>query len=802
LDAYSVSTTLALNDQLIAGLRRVAQQLRLVDTDFNRLQQRVNRFRLPAGLIGELGALRTGLGATAMGARQAQSALGAMRVNPAAAAGAQSLGRSLGSAATQATRLSRALTAIPNAGGRGPGGRPPGPPVLPPGMGPWGPRQPPALGRGGGSHGGAWGSGIFNRGALHTAYDAMLIGHAVSSFLHPSIEFGHERYLAEVIGENAAQRERMQQAAFGTARAVPNKSAVELMRLQRELLPIALGGLQPGQGPDEALAKVIEHLPEAARMDTLLASYLGEKAGDHKQRASQFYQALRAGEILGLRGEALSGFVDQAAKAMVIGGGRLNMEQFRQFAAISGAAGVVMDPQLLLRYMPELMTEIGGARLGTMTATFMQSGAGRMTRRALEANISAGLIDPSKVELERGRIKRLQPGAFDTRFGPDSEFLRFHNPARYALEVLGPALRAQGIDPNSTDPHQRVAMIRQLAYLFSDRKAQQFMEMLLLHSRQMENFSKRVDKVRLDYDQARRVDPKLALEALGGAWTTLRAAIGDTGLITPGAGLVTDMMTGLAGLIRAHPQAAGVTEMGIAGGLGLLGVGAAIRGVQFGLSGLAAIPGLATLGGALARIAGGLGLLATIGTTLFARLGEAPSQTAEWLRSFSSSGTPLRELTERFIAQAMERPVSVGGRLSSQLFARRPEAFDPAAGIEIGDVDLLRRVEGIRSRLFSAAVVPATLPTPRYMAEPANGMIAGGALWRAAAGVETRETVGSVSLTGQTVLTGELHIDGAGFEGVIGRFVARGLANATGTGLTTGGAHPNWQGGITLPPPT
>lgn len=636
VDVYSVSTQLTLRDgQLLKGLRALAAQLRTLDSEVMRLRNR-------------LGELHTGLGT---------------RTNLSAPnTGARALAQSLGAAETRATRLARALGAMPTAsliraqravdsmvgrsmsahGGsamsdreilaarrridamvaarpgsmRGRYGMPSvslPPEALP---GPWGPRGGAPGGRGRGFDHGPWGSGIFDRGFRHTMYDTMFIGDMVGKFMKPGMQLGHERFAAEMMGETADQRQAMESAAFRTARQVPNKSAVDLMRLQRELLPIVGAGLGPEvpkeQKADAALAKTIEHLPQAARMDTLLRSYLGEKAGDQAHRTSQFYQAMRAAEILGLRGEQIPPFVDQAAQAMIAGGGRLNMEQFRQFAAVSGAAGVVMDPKTLLTQLPEVMMEIGGARLGTMAATFMQSSAGRMTRRAISAQEEYGLLDPSKITMEKGRISKIQPGAFDTQFAPNSEFMRFHDPFKYMMNVLAPALQAKGIDPFSNDPQHRVPMIRALSHLFSDRKAQQFAEVMLLHARQMQNFQERAGKARLDYSRGLQVDPQLAFEAMGAGWHTLRSAITDS----PGSvGLMmglTNAMTFMADKMKQNPGASEGLMMGGAAAGGVLAAGVGIRGIMFALGGLAAIPGLGGLGAMLGSVAGGLAQVAAI----------------------------------------------------------------------------------------------------------------------------------------------------------------------------------------------
>jgi hypothetical protein len=786
MDSYSVSTSLTLDDKLIAGLKRVAAELRTANEDFDKLKSaaRAGFSVRPAGVD----KLRAELAGATGAAGKLRTALTGVKLNSAAASGAANLASSLGTAQARAATLARTLNTLrmPGAGGS----------IPPSGRGPWGPRGGAPGGPGG--HGASpWGHGIFDRGFLNTAYEAGMIGHVVGQFFKPSVEFGTQRAMAETMGETAEQRRRMEAAAYAVAAQVPNKSAAEMMKIQRELLPIAAAG---APSSDAALDKMIEHLPEAARMDTLLANYLGEKGGFESRghRMSQFYNALRAGELMGLTGDPLKGFVDEAPKAMVAGGGRLNMEQIRQFVATAGSAAIGMDPNFILKYLPELMIEQGGSKVGTMAATFMQSGASRMTRRALEENIRLGLIDPSKVEIGRGgRIKRFDEGAFA------GEAERFRNPAKWALETLAPALQKQGIDPFSRG-NPRLA--RELAMLFSDRNAQKFMEQLLLHRQAMQRFAERTEKARLDYERQRATNPSIALEGMGGSWSTLRTALGDSSMMAaiPIINGMSDAMSGLANSIAGHPELAHAAT-GATLGLGgvtaaLVALGAAARGVIWAGGGLASIgrgaAAVAAAAGIGAGTAGGTAVLAGAAAATGAAIGVAKETTKRAARGDFTS------------YNAIDPPID-------------PFGLATAAGAA-GAADRPRRPGRSRTALSTAANAGFAPPGTEFPIPPVTsgagegGPLPAGSAGGAAAGhlggiaASISAAVGAleaaagrpVNLTGQVTLNGDVHVSMGELGAAIGHMIARGLAHAASGGMTSGGARPDFSGGHGPPPPT
>jgi hypothetical protein len=778
----------ARRDTLSPALEKALKLAARTGLEIDKLSRAAGMLRLPSAFSKEL----TGASGAAAKLR---TSLAGVRLNPSAASGASTLASNLSAAQTRASALSRTLNTLRMAGaGGGRGGGP-----------------------GGGGHGpgggGPWGHGIFNRGFVHTMYDAGLIGHLAGQFFKPSIEFGTQRAMAETMGENAEQRRRMEEAAYAVAAKVPNKSAAELMKIQRELLPIAAAGAPDADG---ALAKMIEHLPEAARMDTLLANYLGEKPGfsERGHRMSQFYNALRAGELMGLTGDPLRGFVDEASKAMVAGGGRLNMEQIRQFVATAGSAAIGMDPNFILKYLPELMIEQGGSKVGTMASTFMQSGAGRMTKRALEENMRLGLIDPSKLEFEKGRLKRIGEGAWQ------NESDRYHNPAKWALETLAPALQKQGIDPFSRGNPR---LVRELAMLFSDRNAQKFMEQLLLHKNAMQRFAERTDRARLDYERQRSTNPSIALEGLAGSWSTLRAALGDNSMMTaiPIINGMASAMGGLAKSIAGHPEmahaATGATLYLGGAAASLVALGAAARGVIWAGGGLMSIArgaaavaaAAAPAGAALAALAARLGpisaFLATMSpSTTNKGEKEAIDKARGSLFPNLPAGIGVDKLSPEQAKQLLGTAYGLSDEMRTKLQERSNLGFMPPGT----DFPIPGAALGKQSSLWDrfspiSSAHAAEMPS---LAGPGGGgdMAAAGAQFGQAAVAQINGAIQAmaVTLNGQVNLAGDVHLTAPGLFEAVGRMLAQGIAHAMGGALTSGPAREHLSGGPALQPPT
>jgi hypothetical protein len=484
-----------------------------------------------------------------------------------------------------------------------------------------------------------------------------------------------------------------------------------------------------------------------------------------------------------------------------------------------------MDPNFILKYLPELMIEQGGSRVGTMAATFMQSGAGRMTKRALEENMRLGLIDPSKLEFDKGKLKRIGEGAWQ------NESDRYHNPAKWALETLAPALQKQGIDPFSRGNPR---LVRELAMLFSDRNAQKFMEQLLLHKNAMQRFAERTDRARLDYERQRSTNPSIALEGLAGSWATLRAALGDNSMMTaiPIINGMADAMSGLGRAAAEHPHlthlatSAGMELGGVAAGLIALGAAArgakwALAGVGLGAGGSAAANAAAAATGAFGRGAGAggaasymlgggggihrpgapmrnliprglrmagkfggvLGLLA-IGETIAEHIGDKPDETEEWLRSYSSPGSGLRTLTDRWIASTN------GSRAARTMMPELPFG-------SFRDRERLSAAGGFME--------PGTvLPIPAAGGSGDGGGHIGalvGAVQQAVGALEAAAGR-SVTLTGEATFNGNVTLNMGELGAAVAQMVARGVAHAASGAMTSGPAREHWSGGISHPPPT
>jgi hypothetical protein len=565
---------------------------------------------------------------------------------------------------------------------------------------------------------------------------------------------------------------------------------------------------------------VIAHLADAAKMDAILSNTLGTESG---KGMSQYYQALRAGEImnLGPHPERLKAFTEGVMKAVIASGGRMDAEQIRQFASTSGAAGLALDPDFVLRYLPELIMEQGGSKVGTMTATFMRSGVGRTTHAAAEEWERLGLLDPNKVSSSgHGATAGMHfaAGAWQ------DEFNRFNNPGKYLTETVAPKLKdEQGpIDYRKAaagDQHEMVRLIRELNVLFTDRNAAKFAEQLLLQAPAMEKFHNLTDLVNADLATMLRLDPTAAWKAFTTATEGVRAAIVSDQLMgsLPGLNYATYGLTHLAEYIADHPaRAAVVAGVGGAGAVGAMGyaawglvtAGPALKGSAVALTEAAAAltrsaavqAGEGGAGGAAKRAigpgaAGGIGLAGWlgIGTGL---LGVAAAYDFLWGKSFEHANNP--DFQSRFTDPSM--PFGDGYEAAREQLKNGYLGL-PDSGLASG----LPPYGTSYPPWTGATAIPGN--GPDLFADPLGGAPGGSGL--SGVGDAIVDKLNSViqslevALSGAVTLTGDVHLNIPGFGEAIGRLIAQGLAHATGGAgaAPTTGARPDFSGGVSLPGP-
>jgi hypothetical protein len=799
VDTYTVATRMILEDRgMVAGLRNIARLAKETEQALKGMRDGTRNL-FSAALVARVNSFADGM-------RRAQSELRYFGQATSASSGVERLTNQLRQANEQASRLARTLSHT-----RGPTG----------GNG----------GVGGGGHGRH--GGILNHGFMQSMYDADMIAGFVASAFKPAMELGHQRALAMVMGENPAQTQAMESAAFRTARAVPQISAGSLFKIERELLPVVAAGTPNGEDP---LNRMIEHLGDAAKTNALLENYLGdEKSGGGGKRMSQYYNALRSGELLGLGQDPkkLKAWTDMATQAVIASGGRLDMNQVRQFVTTAGSAAIAMSPEFILRNLSELMVEQGGSKVGTMAATFMQSGAGRMTQMASRENIALGLLDPSKISFPAHSGGR--PVLGDNAW--TDEYDRFNNPGKWAIHDMAPAIMKKlGVNMSGMSDEQianrmsaanlseleKVGITKELAHLFSDRNAQKFAEQLMLHSTAMTRFAGRMDRANPNFRMQSDTDPTMAWAGVKGAWETLRASAlaGPLTQLLPIINAVSDTMTTIAAIFKDHPVLAADAMKAGGGALALGGVGAGYSMVSFLRAGPALMGAAASLESAAVSLKVGAAGGAAGGLGGGAAAGAGAGAAARW---------GLRGVLARAMPWTAAADVLFGGWIGggtiqpeedqeafSKYFAKNSMSADAWAaaskqgmsGRTLGGRDI-----GIGAPSWTGDASPGWTIGGRsfqsmddsmsnQLADP-DANTAGASIGTAAADVITQAVANFAAavanLNGDVTLSGPVNLDGV----ALGNYIAKGLAHATGGagGASSVPTTPGFAGGLTLPGP-
>lgn len=782
-DTYTVATRMILEDRgMTAGLRNIAKLLKETEAALK-------------GVRGGMNALTKRVDAFGMAMERAQTQVRYFGQATSATSGAERLVNQLRAANEQASTLARNLSRVHGAGGSA-GGR-------------------------GREH------GIFTRGFIDTMYQGEMVAGFVESIFKPAMQLGHQRALAMVMGENPEQTQTMESAAFRTARAVPQLSAPELFKIERELLPVVAAGTPKGEDP---LRRMVDHLEDAAQTNALLENYLGdEKSGGSGNRMSQYYNALRSGELLGLGQDPkkLKEWTDMATQAVIASGGRLDMAQIRQFVSTAGSAAIAMDPRFILRNLSELMVEQGGSKVGTMAATFMQSGAGRMTQMSAKENEALGLLDASKVTFGRGGHPILGDDAWK------DETMRFSNPGQWAIHDLAPAIMKKlGVDMSGMTDEQianrvsaanlseleKVGITKELAHLFSDRNAQKFAEQLMLHSTAMERFSGRMD--RANPGAAGAGDPVMAWAGVTGAWETLRSAAlaGPLDQLIGPMHAAAAVMTTIADTFRDHPVLSGDALMG---GGGALALGTGYSAISLVRAGPALTGAAASLEGAAAALSrsaiaqageGALGGAASFGW--LGKLGLAGLVTAVTVELAHQADEEMRSHTDPAGQFATDLHDKAANMLPDGPVGLSPDWLDMASSDNRPGLDgymkngkLIAGTDPHESGWTLGGRYTDTMPGFGPTAMGDLGGDAGSALVGPVADAISTivsEVKGAVAnLAGQVTLTGDVHLDAGSFGSMIGALIARGVANATGGAgaASSTGIGRDFSGGVTMPSP-
>jgi hypothetical protein len=383
----------------------------------------------------------------------------------------------------------------------------------------------------------------------------------------------------------------------------------------------------------------------------------------------------------------------------------------------------------------------------------------------------------------KGKLKGLQPGGIKGWETFQSD------PFKFSQEILGPALAGK------SEAQQKQLM----SILFGNRVASFIMQQMTL---QGWKFQRDVPLIKGQagiegYDKLQATDPKMAWAALSASWGSLRTALFDSQAAIPVLNALSSAMRGLAYGIGDHPDLSrAVSAASIhLGGLGgaILALGAAARSAKWAMGGLGVGAAVAGGGGSAVGAAAAGAAGARAGTLMrLARFGGG----AGVLIGGALAAEHLADVGAHKFRQEIDDAHWNINRVLESKFGR--SSLWPTLETTMISGRIMGR--GLRSTFDLASVEP---PTPYYAKTPDSGLVPGGAM-RPGGGaiVHERETVGAVSLTGQTTLTGDVHLTIPGFGDIIGRIVAQGMSHAAGGSLTTGGARPDFTGGPVLQPPT
>lgn len=743
VDVYSVSTRLTISDaRLIAGLRRVAEQIRTLDAEMMRLQNRMKGLQIGPGGRPAFGETTRNVREFARSVGEAErktaslsrtmSQMPASSIIRAQRAVDEMVGRQMsavGGSTMNAAQMLRARRATDRMVAAQYDGRQMTPREILAAR-----RRVDAManpaepgGRGGGPHRLFEGVGM--------AYMGMAGLHAIGHALKPAKEYQHELALMDQTSMKHEERVQAIAQAWKTTGQVLTTNVAGNLSSIMELRQV-FGGEKP-----EQFQHALQNLGMIQKIQGLLGTYAGVgKAGE-----GQAYTLAKALEIRGAvkTPEEFGTEAEMMAKAIGASRGRVTAQDFLSAFKFGRTATQGWSKEFTYEILPTMIQELkskggsGGAAGGPgnpLMSGFAAIVGGTLPQKALSTYKELGLLDESKLIYSKGgTLRGVKPG------GVKGWDLYTENPFRWINEVVMPAMNAKGL----TDAQK----VQRFQYLFQNRTAGALASQMGMRGYM---FERDVPLYRgqagiASYDDLMKKDPNLLLQALGDQFKVVGTALGEG--IMRGA---LPLMAG--GAVRLNAMGVGLHDRpglatGIGGGLiglaGLASVGIMVRGIAFALGGLAMIPGLATVGAALSRVAGGLAMLS--GAALGAKaLYEHPGDVAPGAGLYKSAMNLLHGRAPWDNYFPMDGQPTAGGpgltRYGS--FAdRERESYTPLGELAgQGTKDVLR----------------------------------------------DHESIGSVSLQGETTLTGQIVVNMGEIGSHIQEFILRGISRAMGSPSTTG----------------
>jgi hypothetical protein len=364
----------------------------------------------------------------------------------------------------------------------------------------------------------------------------------------------HELQMLRNAGRTTQELSAAMVEANKTITALPTTTLVDNLKVLNETTG-AFGNFQ----------HALENLTFNQRIGSMMQNALGDKAGSPGE---MFNHIVRAMEMRGAAQDHVryQREVGELYRAMIFTGGRVNPEEFFQFAQQSNPYIKGYSQRYMTRIAPSLIQEFGGDKAGTMHNTFAGTILGKAKNKiSTQAWMALGLLDPKQVVYNKVGPVGWKPGAIK---GTD---LALSDPLKWSETVLIPALKAHGFKMDD-----QLSLAKALMPLFRDRNANRLANALVydkdrarLHKD--EGLINKVPGAEQAYNQTLRQDPLMAWQAVKASLTNLSSVLFGTGKgESPVAVAMVHIANGInsiAQVIERHPH------LGQALG-GLLGFGA------------------------------------------------------------------------------------------------------------------------------------------------------------------------------------------------------------------------------------
>lgn len=410
---------------------------------------------------------------------------------------------------------------------------------------------------------GGGGGSILDTIATGPTHSGILAGQNVErlggGILHRSGELQRQTNIFKMAGNSESDAALGLQAAYKSARLVPDINVTEQFKLFRELS----AATQDNAGSAELL-------PEVAKARSVISAATGRENDEDMRRLFKFIE---------LRGHAIDPkqhkiipkmFIeelDAATKALVVGQGLLTTNDLQQFVRQAGPMAKGMSSEELYTSALAAMEDMGGARTGTsLSAVGRQFIGGTMTSKVAGVLNEFGMLTGKGQDVsDAGKITITDPSkaikGYDTLTkGTFKDFID---------KEVRPALEAKGI-------MSRADQNKQVYRMFGTDTARRLGSLYLSSPEQVEALGHR-------YKQAMGIgaydkvlgggkDFETATKGIHEAFTTLKTALGDAQGIAPLANSLAHALAGLAEVVKDKP------EVGTTATLGVVGAGAAAIG--------------------------------------------------------------------------------------------------------------------------------------------------------------------------------------------------------------------------------